>query len=119
MADADSKRLVAAGPLRYARRDMRAGDVFEAPPVDAGYLVRNGRAKAAPALPAVLSSPAVVDNPPATPEEPPGDPDATATPKASAEDGGQDAGEPTTYRRAQRTSRRPSGPPNVDIKVWP
>lgn len=40
--------LVALKPMRYARRDLRAGDRFEAPAVDAGYLIRHKFASAAP-----------------------------------------------------------------------
>jgi hypothetical protein len=41
------KNLTATRSMRYARRDLRAGDTFKAPLVDADYLVRAGRAKPA------------------------------------------------------------------------
>lgn len=43
----EGKRLVAVKPLRYARRDMAAGEVFYAVTIDASYLMRTGKAKPA------------------------------------------------------------------------
>lgn len=68
--------------MRYARRDLRPGDTFIAPDVDAGYLVRTGRASVAVVAPEPRQTPQrgrpplrgrVVlthPNPPETPQTP-------------------------------------------------
>lgn len=46
-------RLVALEPFPYASRNLRAGEEFEASAADAAVLCRVGRAKEAPAEPAL------------------------------------------------------------------
>ena len=71
------KRLVALRPLRYQRRDLVAGDAFDAPTVDASYLMRTGRAEPfseeehAPLAPAAMTPPATFKRGPGRPSKSP------------------------------------------------
>jgi hypothetical protein len=117
---AENKRLVAAQPIRYNRRDMVAGEVFYAPVVDASYLMRTGKAK--PSEEAVrapvAAPPAVAPVKEALPDVaghswvPAETPTGTAgSSQATPEEPGEGVGTTTAPRRRYTARRAPAWSP--------
>lgn len=84
--DYQTRNMTAARPMRYDRVELKPGDPFVATSVDAGYLVRTGRANYAAAAPSPVPVAAVVA-PPAAPvvTEAPAEPAAPEAPATAAE----------------------------------